>query len=58
MKPAVVEAWTEATYREVKQRAMNEIRSRYQVVTPPLDKVRLDDLAVVPRSDPGPLGGD
>mgnify|MGYP001141261593 CR=1 FL=1 len=58
VKPAVVQAWTEATYREVKQRAMNEIRSRYQVVTPPLDKVRLDDLAVVPRSDPGPLGGD
>jgi len=58
VKPDVVQAWTEAKYRDVKQRAMNEIRSRYQVVTPPLDKVNLDDLSVMPPSDPGPLGGD
>ncbi|CAH1661043.1 peptidylprolyl isomerase [Chelatococcus asaccharovorans] len=57
VRPIVAQAWQAEKYREVKQRAMDEIRSRYAVIVPPLDNLNLDDLAVVP-SDPGTLGGD
>lgn len=57
VKAVVAQAWQGEKYREVKQRAMDEIRSRYEVVVPPLDNLNLDDLAIMP-SDPGPLGGD
>ncbi len=51
VRPTVVQAWQAEKYREVKQRAMDEIRSRYEVVAPPLDDVKIDDLTIAP-SDP------
>lgn len=57
VRPVVAQAWQGEKYREVKGRAMDEIRSRYEVIVPPLDNLKLDDLTVAP-SDPGTLGGD
>jgi len=54
VRVAVAQAWQEEKYREVKQRAMNEIRSRYEVVAPPLKDVKIDDLLIVP-SNPAAL---
>lgn len=52
VRPTVVQAWQAEKYDEVKQRAMNEIRSRYQVVAPSLKDVNIDDLTIV--APPGP----
>lgn len=57
VRPVVAQAWQGEKYREVKQRAMDEIRSRYEVIVPPLDTLNLDDLTVRP-SNPGTLGSD
>jgi parvulin-like peptidyl-prolyl isomerase len=47
IRPAVARAWQAEKYREVKERALEEIRSRYEVVVPPLDAVNIDDLTIV-----------
>ncbi|WP_248310461.1 peptidylprolyl isomerase [Bosea sp. 117] len=48
VRPTVAQAWQAEKYREVKQRAMDEIRSRYQVVAPSLDNLNMDDLTIAP----------
>jgi len=53
VRPRVVQAWQEEKYNEVKQRAMDDIRSRYVVVAPPLDGLNIDDLTIAPPPDPG-----
>lgn len=55
IRPIVAQAWQEEKYREVKQRAMEEIRSRYQVVAPPLDKVDIDKLTIAPSGSNAPV---
>ena len=50
VRPIVVQAWQAEKYDEVKQRAMDEIRSRYQVVAPSLENIDIDDLTIVPPS--------
>ena len=50
VRPIVAQAWQAERYLEVKQRAMDEIRSRYEVVTPSLNDVKIEDLAVVPSA--------
>ncbi|MBB4015104.1 hypothetical protein GGR16_000110 [Chelatococcus caeni] len=47
IRPTVLQAWQAEKYREVKQRALDEIRSRYEVVVPPLDTLDIDDLTIV-----------
>lgn len=47
VKPTVAQAWQQEKYREVRQRAMDEIRSRYEIVVPPLGNLNTDDLTVV-----------
>lgn len=46
----VAQAWQAEKYREVKQRAMDEIRSRYKVVAPSLDDVKIDELTIAPSN--------
>jgi len=57
VRSTVAQAWQEEKYREVKERAMNEIRSRYEVVAPSLKDVKIDDLAIAP-SNPASLGAE
>ena len=45
VEPDVKSAWIDDRYREVKQAALDEMRSRYDVVIPPLDDIDLDNLA-------------
>ena len=52
VKPAVMEAWQDERYREVKQRALDEMRSRYTVVTPPLDALDSADFLIPPSAQP------
>jgi hypothetical protein len=42
--PDVKSAWLDDRYREVKQNALAEMRSRYVIVVPPLDSIDLQDL--------------
>jgi len=44
VEPAVKSAWLDDRYREVKRTSLEEMRSRYVVVIPPLDSVDLLDL--------------
>ena len=44
VEPDVKAAWTDDRYREVKRVALEEMRSRYAVVLPPLDAIDLQDL--------------
>jgi len=50
VRSTVAQAWQAEKYREVKQRAMDEIRSRYQVVAPSLNGVNIDDLTIAPSA--------
>lgn len=54
IRPFVMQAWQAERYREVKQRAIEEIRSRYEVVVPPLDDLDLDNLSIVPSGQVEP----
>jgi peptidyl-prolyl cis-trans isomerase C len=45
VEPDVKSAWLDDRYREVKQAALDEMRSRYDVVVPPLNEIDLDNLA-------------
>lgn len=54
IRPAVMQAWQAERYREVKQRAIDEIRSRYEVVVPPLDDLNFDDLTIVRSGQANP----
>ncbi|MBS7700368.1 MAG: peptidyl-prolyl cis-trans isomerase [Chelatococcus sp.] len=47
VRATVAQAWQAEKYREVKQRAMEEIRSRYDIISPPLDDFNIDDLTIV-----------
>ena len=44
VEPDVKAAWTDDRYREVKRASLEEMRSRYAVVLPPLDAIDLKDL--------------
>jgi hypothetical protein len=44
IEPDVKAAWTDARYREIRQRALDEMRARYTVVIPPLDPAELVTL--------------
>jgi peptidyl-prolyl cis-trans isomerase C len=45
VEPSVKSAWLDNRYREVKQAALDEMRSRYDVVVPSLDDMDLQGLA-------------
>ncbi|WP_291962270.1 peptidylprolyl isomerase [Chelatococcus sp.] len=55
VRPIVVQAWQAEKYREVKQRAMDEIRSRYRIVAPSLDDLNVDDLTIVSSGPSRPV---
>jgi hypothetical protein len=55
VEPMVLEAWQAERYREVREQALAEIRSRYTIVAPPLDDLDLDDLTI-PNTSAGPSG--
>jgi peptidyl-prolyl cis-trans isomerase C len=43
--PDVKSVWLDDRYREVKRTALDEMRSRYEVIIPPLDDIDLQNLA-------------
>lgn len=45
VEPNVKSAWLDDRYREIKQTALEEMRSRYNVVVPSLDDIDLQSLA-------------
>ncbi|MBP7003562.1 peptidylprolyl isomerase [Amaricoccus sp.] len=49
-------AWTDARYKEIRQRAEDDMRARYTVVVPDLDPADLGDLAA-PRTADAMIGG-
>lgn len=51
VKPRVLEAWQAERYREVRQRALAEMRSRYTMIVPPLDDLDLADLTIPTPND-------
>lgn len=53
VEPQVREAWLNDRYREVKERAFAEMRSRYTVVVPRIEDVDLQNLSV-PATSTGP----
>ena len=52
VEPDVRKAWQHERYREVKERAIAEMRSRYTISVPPLDNLQIDELAISPRIPP------
>ncbi|MGH6898853.1 MAG: peptidyl-prolyl cis-trans isomerase [Geminicoccaceae bacterium] len=52
VKPRVLEAWQAERYREVRQRALAEMRSRYAIIVPPLGDLDLDDLTIPTNKSP------
>lgn len=49
-------AWTDARYKEIRQRAEEDMRARYTIVIPDLDPADLGALAA-PRTAGAPVGG-
>jgi peptidyl-prolyl cis-trans isomerase C len=45
VEPGIKSAWLDERYREVKRTALDEMRSRYDVIVPPLDDIDLQNLA-------------
>ena len=52
VKPQVLEAWQQERYGEVRDRAIAEMRSRYEIVVPPLDDVAPADLMIPKTAQP------
>lgn len=48
VQPNVKAAWVEDRYKEIKQSALDEMRSRYSVVLPPIDAKDFQDLKIPP----------
>jgi peptidyl-prolyl cis-trans isomerase C len=46
VEPDIKSAWLDDRYRKVKRTALDEMRSRYRVLVPPLDDIDLQNLAV------------
>lgn len=51
--PNVKAGWIEDKYREIKNSALEEMRSRYSVVVPAIEASDVQDLQVPPGVDPG-----
>lgn len=54
VEPEVKSAWLDDRYREVKRASLEEMRSRYVVVVPPLDSIDLQDLNGAETADVSP----